>query len=65
MVTPPFQIKRHYRRLSEKETDTLVDATAELIVNYVKGGRKNAALTKKKQERTHEQGSRRETKPTI
>lgn len=31
----PLQIIRHYETLSPKETDDLVDAVAELIVNYV------------------------------
>ena len=65
MATLSLELKRHYRKLSEKETDALVDATAELIVNYLKGGQKNTALINKKQERTHEQGSKREDKPKV
>lgn len=37
MVTPTrFAIKRHYRALSEKETDAVVGAVADLIVTYLK-----------------------------
>lgn len=32
----PLQIKRHYQRLSPKETDELVDAFAEMIVERIK-----------------------------
>ena len=43
MRTPPaMEFKRHYRRLSEKQTDELVGAVADLIVNFIKsrkGGR--------------------------
>ena len=34
--TPSIEIKRHCRNLSEKETDELVGAVADLIVGYVK-----------------------------
>jgi len=37
-----MEFKRHYRRLSEKQTDELVGAVADLIVNFIKsrkGGR--------------------------
>ena len=33
---PSISLKRHYQRLSEKETDELVGAVADLIVAYVK-----------------------------
>lgn len=33
---PSISIKRHYRKLSEKETDELVGAVADLIVARVK-----------------------------
>jgi len=37
MTTPPaIEFKRHYRRLSEKQTDELVGAVADLIVNFIK-----------------------------
>jgi len=31
-----IELKRHYRRLSEKETDGLVDAVADLLVSFLK-----------------------------
>jgi hypothetical protein len=30
--TAPFEIERHYRQMSEKDTDAVVQAVAELIV---------------------------------
>lgn len=33
---PSIEIKRHCRKLSEKETDQLVGAVADLIVAFVK-----------------------------
>jgi len=37
MRTPPaMEFKRHYRKLSEKQTDELVGAVADLIVNFIK-----------------------------
>jgi len=30
-------IKRHYQALSERETDEVVDAVADLIVTFIKG----------------------------
>ena len=33
---PSISIKRHYRKLSEKETEELVDAFAEIVVASVK-----------------------------
>jgi len=33
---PSISLKRHYRKLSEKETDELVGAVADLIVARVK-----------------------------
>jgi hypothetical protein len=32
----PIQIRRHYGKMSEKQTDALVAALADLIVTYVK-----------------------------
>lgn len=32
----PLELKRHYRRLSEKETDGVVDVVADLIVGFLK-----------------------------
>jgi len=31
----PFEIKRHYRQMSEKDTDTVVQAVVELIVSFL------------------------------
>jgi len=31
-----MEFKRHYRRLSEKQTNELVGAVADLIVNFIK-----------------------------
>lgn len=36
-VTP--ELKRHYHTLSEKETGAVVEAVADLIVNYLEGRR--------------------------
>ena len=33
---PAMEFKRHYRRLSKKQTDELVGAVADLIVNFIK-----------------------------
>jgi hypothetical protein len=38
-ATPSIEVKRHYAELSEKETDELVAAVADLIVNFLKGSR--------------------------
>lgn len=47
METQPLKVKRHYAELSEKETDEVVSAMAELIVNFIKrnreGGKPNEA----------------------
>ena len=32
----PLRLRRHYSELSEKQTDALVTALADLIVTYVK-----------------------------
>lgn len=34
--TPPVELKRHYRQLSPKEADSVVDVVADLIVNFLK-----------------------------
>jgi len=36
MAVPSIQIKRHHRRLSEKETTELVEAVAEMVVTFIK-----------------------------
>ncbi len=33
---PSIELKRHSRQLSEKETNGVVDAVADLIVNFLK-----------------------------
>lgn len=45
--TPPIEIKRHYRRLSEKQTAELAGAVADLIVAFLKkrGHDKSSATT--------------------
>ena len=43
METQAPDIKRHYAKLSEKETDELASAMAELIVNFIKQKRKGGA----------------------
>lgn len=38
MPTPhAIQLRRHYRLATEKETQELVEAMAELFVNFIKG----------------------------
>ena len=36
MTTPAIELKRHYRKLSEKQTDELAGAVADLIVGFIK-----------------------------
>ena len=40
-TTPSIEIKRHYKPLTEKETDELVGAVADLIVAFVMKNRKD------------------------
>lgn len=55
MPTPqPIELKRHYHTLSEKETQGVVEAVAELIVTYLKGRRQVAQPQEAMQEQTHE-----------
>lgn len=53
---PPTSIerKRHYHTLSERKTDEVVDAVADLIVNFLKGSRDAERSPKRKQEQGHE-----------
>lgn len=53
---PPTSIerKRHYHTLSERETDNVVDAVADLIVNYLKDNRDPEPSPKRRQEQGHE-----------
>jgi hypothetical protein len=46
--------KRHYHTLSEQETNDVVDAVADLIVNYLKGSCDPEPSPKRRQERGHE-----------
>jgi len=40
-TTPSIEITRHYKTLSEKETDDLVGTVADMLVTFIKN-RKNA-----------------------
>lgn len=53
---PPTSIERerHYYTLSEQETHGVVDAVADLIVNFLKGSRDPERSLKRKRERGHE-----------
>ena len=39
----PFQLRRHYSELSEKQTDAVVGILADLIVTYLKNTSRAAA----------------------
>lgn len=56
---PPTSIerKRHYHRLSERETNDVVDAVADLIVNYLKGSCDPEPSPKRRQEQGHERNA--------
>lgn len=56
---PPTSIerKRHYHTLSERETDNVVDAVADLIVNYLKDNRDPEPSPKRRQEQGHERNA--------
>ncbi len=47
---PPIELTRHYHELSETETDEVVEAVADLIVNFLKG----SADPKRSGERNHD-----------
>jgi hypothetical protein len=40
-TTTRIDLKRHYTELSEKETDELAAAVADLIVDFLKGSRES------------------------
>ncbi len=42
-TTNSMELKRHYTDLSEQETEELVVAVADLIVNFLKGNRESAS----------------------
>ena len=46
--------KRHYHTLSEQETDEVIEAVADLIVNFLKGKRDPEHSPKRRQERVDE-----------
>ncbi len=54
MPATPIERKRHYHTLSERETDEVVDAVADLIVNFLKVSRDPERSPKRKQEQGHE-----------
>ena len=39
VATAPIELKRHYRQLSEDQTDKLVEAVADLMVTYLKNSK--------------------------
>ena len=39
MQPTPIELRRHQRKLSERETEEVVGTVAELIVDFLKGGR--------------------------
>lgn len=49
-----IEIKRHYRELSEKDTQEVVEAVADLIVTFLKGRFGPARGAEAKQEHEHE-----------
>lgn len=56
---PPTSIesKRHYHTLSEQETDEVIVAVADLIVNFLKRSRDPERSPKRKQEPGHERAA--------
>jgi len=53
-TTTSIELKRHYHKLSEKETNEVVETVADLIVNFLKGKHAPGQSVKCRQERTHE-----------
>jgi hypothetical protein len=49
-----IEIRRHYRLATERETQELVEAMAELFVNFIKGGSHSGHPQDETQERNHE-----------
>jgi len=43
MTPPSIVLKRHYRKLSSKERDEVVEAVADLIVRFVRNCRGDAS----------------------
>jgi len=50
----PIELKRHYEELSPKETDEVVNAVADLVVNYLKGRPEELNANETEQEVNHE-----------
>ena len=43
MATTSIELKRHYSELSDKETNEVIEAVADLIVNFLKGSKTSVA----------------------
>jgi len=56
-----IQLKRHYRELSPEEADEVVNAVADLVVNYLKGRRKESTQIETKQEVNRERNGNQPT----
>ena len=54
MVQTAIEIKRHYSELSEKETGEVVEAVADMIVNFLMGRRDPARAGANDPERNRE-----------
>ena len=39
--SPDIELKRHYRKLSDKQTDELVNSVADLVVAFIKQGQES------------------------
>lgn len=63
MPANSIEWKRHYHTLSEQETDEVVEAVADLIVNFLKGKRDPQRSPKRRQERGHEPDAAIEQEP--
>ena len=61
MPTTSIELKRHFRTLPPKETDEVVEAVADLIVNFLKRRRETGVSAGSKQERTHERSRGQQT----
>jgi len=51
MAAPSIVLKRHYRKLSSKERDEVVEAVADLIVSFVRNCRGDASPVERNQKR--------------
>ena len=50
MTVPPIELKRHHRKLSQKQTGEVVETVAELIVNFLKCRREPATPPERRKE---------------